>query len=90
LIQKGLLGENKPSEDFYVTPTHPILIKNCEIQAKNIIGAKKVKLDKQKVYSLVSDNRESVYINNLDVICWKYDEFMQKYKKNKKCSLDRK
>jgi hypothetical protein len=83
LIQKDLLGENKPSEDFYVTPTHPILDKKCEVEAKNLIGAKKVTLEKQLVYSLVTDNREALAINNIDVMCWEYKEFMQKYKKTK-------
>jgi hypothetical protein len=83
LIKKDLLDENKPSEDFYVTPKHPILIKNCEIEAKNIIGAKKVTLEKQKIYTLVTDNREALAINNIDVICWEYKQFMARYKKSK-------
>jgi hypothetical protein len=83
LIKKDLFGENKPSEDFYVTPTHPILVNNCEIKAKNIIGAQKVTLEKQHVYSLVTENREALAINNIDVMCWEYNNFMKAYKKRK-------
>ncbi len=84
LIKKDLLGENKPSEDFYVTPSHPILVKNNEIKARNIIGGKKVVLNKQYIYSLVTDYRDALAINNIDVICWKYDEFIEKYNKTEK------
>jgi hypothetical protein len=83
LIKKDLLGENKPSEDFYVTASHPILYKNCEIEAKNIIGAKKATLEKQLIYTLVTDNREALAINNIDVLCWEYKAFMKRYKKSK-------
>lgn len=83
LIKKDSLGENKPSEDFYVTEKHPILINNSEIKAKNIIGSKKVNLEKQLIYTLVTDNREALLINNIDVICWEHNEFMQRYKKSK-------
>jgi hypothetical protein len=81
LIKKNLLGENKPSEDFYITPTHPILLKNMELEAKKIEGGIKVDLKKQLVYTLVTDNREALAINNLDIISWEYNNFMKKYKK---------
>jgi hypothetical protein len=84
LIKKDLFGENKPSEDFYVTPTHPILYKNCEIYAKKIVGCEKVRLEKQLVYSLVTDNREALAINNIDVICWEYNEFIKSYNSRKR------
>jgi hypothetical protein len=83
LIKKDLFGENKPSQDFYVTPSHPILVEKYEIKAKNITGAKKITLEKKQIYTLVTDNREALLINNIDVICWEYNNFMKKYMKYK-------
>lgn len=83
LIKKDLFEKNKPSENLYITPSHPILCKNIEIKAKNIIGAEKVILNNQMVYTLVTENRDALLINNIDVICWKYDEFKKKYAKSK-------
>lgn len=83
LIEKNSLNENKPSDDFYVTPNHPIFFENCEIKAKNIIGAKKVRLEKQLVYTLVTEKREALKINNIDVMCWEYDDFIKSYTNKK-------
>jgi len=80
LIEKDLLGENQPSENFYVTPEHPILVNGIETEAKDIKGSKKIKLNKQPVYSLVTDDREALLINNLPVISWEFSEFMNSYK----------
>ncbi len=84
LIKKNLFGENKPSEDFYITENHPIMFNNCEIMSQNIIGAEKIKLEKQLIYSLVTENREALLINNIEVICWKYSNFLKTYNKKKK------
>jgi hypothetical protein len=49
-----------------------------------IIGAKKVQLEKQLVYSLVTEKRDALAINNIDVISWEYENFMKSYAKRKR------
>jgi hypothetical protein len=81
LLKKNLLGENKPSEDLYITSKHPIIVEDKEIIARKINGSEKVISHKQKIYTLVTDEREALSINNLHILSWKYSDYLQNIKK---------
>lgn len=80
LIKKNSLGLNYPSNDLYITGNHPIIYNNKEILAQDIKQGIKIKTPPQYIYSLVTLNREPIYINNLQVMSWGYDDFLFKHK----------
>lgn len=73
LIKKDTFGESKPSQDFYLTGGHPILYKGKETVASEINEADDVYCDKEQVYSIATDKREYILINNLPVMTWSYN-----------------
>jgi len=75
-FKKDSFGENKPSSDFYVTPGHPIVINNEEIPAGKIPEGEQVLLDNQDVFSICTDRRELILVNNLPVVTWSYYAWM--------------
>ena len=77
-IKKDLLGENKPDKDFFITPGHPIVIDGEEVVAEKIPGGERILLDSQEVYSISTDERESILVNNLPVITWSYYDWMNR------------
>jgi len=85
LIKKDLFEENYPSEDLYITGSHPLLINGKEIKARNIKGSRQIKINEEILYSIVTDEREPLLINNLCVMSWKYDDLIELYKKRKNC-----
>ncbi|XWV24567.1 hypothetical protein QJ856_gp1224 [Tupanvirus deep ocean] len=81
-IKKNSLGENQPSEDFYVTSGHVLVINGKEVKARNIPQAKKIrKKKKEKLYSICTEKRVPIVVNGLDVMSWGYDEWMEKVSK---------
>ena len=70
LIKKDSLGENQPSEDFYVTSGHILVINGKEIKARRVPGAKRIKVKSEKVYSICVENRQPILVNGLDVMAW--------------------
>jgi len=74
-IEKNMLGKNEPSEDFYVTSGHKIVINGIETKAKYIPNVKRIKVEPENVYSICVDKRTSIKINGLNVIAWGYDEW---------------
>ena len=82
LIQKNALGENQPSEDFYITGGHPIIIDGIEIEAQKIPQATQVDMSPALVYTICTEKREPIMINGLAVLTWSYDEWSQTSKEN--------
>jgi hypothetical protein len=82
LFKKGCLGENMPKEDFYATYGHPIMYKGTETIAGKIPEGEKVIMETaENVYSIMTEKRECIKINNLDVFTWEpneWDEFKNK------------
>lgn len=83
LIEKDLLGYEQPKEDFYITRDHPIIINGKEIKSHNIKNSKKVKLNPQNIYTIVTDDREPILVNNLPALSWGYYSFISKWLKSK-------
>ena len=69
-IEKNSLGENKPNEDFFITSGHRILYNGEQIKALNIPGAKRIKVKPENVYSICTEEKTAILINNLDVMTW--------------------
>lgn len=78
LIKKDLLGESKPSEDFYVTSGHKIVVNGHEIKARDIPGATRSKTAPEKVYTICVQDRCPILVNGLDVIAWGKEELEAK------------
>ncbi|XWV25463.1 hypothetical protein QJ856_gp0297 [Tupanvirus deep ocean] len=76
LIKKDSLGENQPSQDFYVTAGHKIVIDGIETKARDIPQAKRVKVEPEMVYSICTDKHEPILVNNLPVVSWGLDEWL--------------
>lgn len=77
LIKRDALGENQPSEDLYITSGHKIMINGKEIKAGKIPQAKRVKVNPENVYSIVTEKRLPILINNLHVMTYGYDEWLE-------------
>lgn len=71
LIEKNMLGGNKPTEDFYVTGGHVIVINGVEVKARDIPNTKKIKVKPENVYSICLSERKPIIVNGLAVMAWK-------------------
>ena len=77
-IKKNALGENKPNEDFYVTPGHVIMIEGEFKKVRDIPQAEKYRpKDPELVYSLCIDKSETILVNNLSVLAWGYNKWLK-------------
>ncbi|XWV26798.1 hypothetical protein QJ857_gp0253 [Tupanvirus soda lake] len=76
LIKKGALGENQPSQDFFVTSGHKIVINGVETKARDIPQAKRIKVEPELVYSICTDKHEPILVNNLPVVSWGHKEWL--------------
>lgn len=81
VIGKNTLGENQPSEDFYITSGHRIVVNGIATKVRNIPQAKKAKNKNELVYSICVDENQPILVNNLSVIAWGYDEWIERCKK---------
>jgi hypothetical protein len=75
LFEKDCLGENTPDHDFYATAGHPLYINGTEVKAANVPQAIKVNVEPEEVYSIMTEEREYIKINNLDVCTWEPNEW---------------
>jgi hypothetical protein len=84
LFKKDIFAANVPNEDFYATGGHPILIDGKEIRAMDVPEAIKIKIESaEKVYSIMTEKREFIKINNMDICTWEpieWAQFVEKYK----------
>ncbi|XWV25977.1 putative orfan [Tupanvirus soda lake] len=77
LIQKNLLGNDQPCEDFYVTGGHVLVVNGKEIKARNIPGTKKIKVKSENVYSICLSERKPILVNGLAVMAWGEQEWLE-------------
>lgn len=78
LIKKNSFGEDKPNNDFYITGGHKIIINGSEIKAADLPNAKRIKVKPELVYSICIENRGPIIVNNLSVMAWGKNEWLQK------------
>lgn len=77
-IPKDFFGIDKPNEDLYISGGHKILLDGKCIKVKNIPNIKRVKIKKQSLYSICTENQEIININNIPVFTWGYGEWLTK------------
>lgn len=80
-IKKNLFGENKPSEDLYITSGHRIVYDGKEIKARDVPGSEIVKIKPESLYSLCVEQNQPIIINNIEVIAYGVDEWLEYAKK---------
>lgn len=80
LIKKDSIGKNEPDEDLYITAGHTILYNGKRIKAKYIPNAKMVETELQYVYSICTDKHQLILVNNIPVVAWGYEEWLNKTK----------
>lgn len=74
-IAKDTFAFNEPSEDFFVTGGHKLVIGNQTVKARNLPQAKRVKVKSQMVYSICTENKSILKINGLKVLAWGLQEW---------------
>ena len=82
LIKKDTFGENEPSEDFYITSGHKIVVNGVPTKARHIPEAKRVKVKPEAVYSICTRYATTIMVNGLEVVTWKADKWLAHSKKN--------
>ena len=76
LIKKNAIAENEPSEDFYITSGHILVIDGIEAKAINIKQAKRIKVKPETMYTICTEKRGPILINGLEVMAWGREEWM--------------
>ena len=75
-IDKDAFEKSKPSDDFYITSGHMVVINGTEVKARDIEQATKVKVERQYVYSICTDKRCTIEVNGLEVPTWDYRKLL--------------
>ena len=75
LIKMNSLGKNKPNKDLYITGGHEIMLNGLEIKAADVPGAKRFKVKPEVVYSVCTEKRCPILVNNLAVMSWGFDKW---------------
>jgi hypothetical protein len=76
LVNKDSLGDNVPSNDFYITSGHIVRIDRKSMKAREIPGCRKVKTELQKLYSICTDGAYYINVNNIQTLTWDYDKWI--------------
>lgn len=69
-IPRNLFDLDRPNTDFYATPGHPLWIEGNEIIVENIPGHERVPCTPQCVFSICTDKRRSIWVDNLAAMTW--------------------
>lgn len=76
VIKQNSLGENLPNQDLFITSGHRILYKGEIVKARNIPGAKRIRVKPTTVYSICTNDKTVIRINGLDVFTWGHQEWL--------------
>lgn len=76
LLKKGCLGQDTPNIDFAVTAGHELLINGKKIKARDVPQAIKATTDPENVYSICTDYKYPILINNIKTYTWEYYELL--------------
>jgi hypothetical protein len=85
-INKGSLSKGVPTRDLIIRPGHPILVEGKEIDpkilAKKNNGITEIELEPTDVWTLCTEKRDYVMMNDLPVCTWDYQNWKRFAKKN--------
>lgn len=81
LIKKNAFGENCPNADLKITSGHKIIYQNREIKVGKIKGLKTIKVKPELVYSICTIDGCPILVNNVQVMTWKKEEWLDKVRK---------
>lgn len=81
-IAKDALAVNEPTNDFFVTGGHKLLIGDRIIKARDVPQARRVKVKSQMVYSICTPGKTILLVNGLRVLGWGSAEWIEYSKKN--------
>ncbi len=76
LIKKDAIEKNKPKQDFYLTSGHVIVIDGKETKVKSCIYSRKITTKPQLVYTICTNERQPIVVNNMEVIAYGKDEWL--------------
>lgn len=84
-ISKNALGKNKPSNDLLIRKGHPILIDGKEVFPETLINKTTISIvnniEGTPTYSLCTQNRTFVWMDNILVCTWEEDELNKSVEK---------
>jgi hypothetical protein len=77
LIKQDSLGLGLPFNDFYVTSGHRIVHNGVEFKARNLPNVIKVKIPSENLYTFVTEERQTILINGLEVMAYGNEEWKE-------------
>lgn len=77
LVKKDSLGANQPTADFYVTSGHRLIYQGEEIKARDLPGVVRVRIPVENLYTFVTEDRQPVSINGLEVMAYGEKEWRE-------------
>jgi alpha-tubulin suppressor-like RCC1 family protein len=87
MIAKNALGKNVPQNDLYIKVGHPIMRRHREYKCEDLINKSSIKLvklpEKVFVYTLCTEKRVFVDIENLAVCTWREEDLNAEIAKGK-------
>lgn len=83
VFKKDVFEENKPCQDLYITGGHPILYNGNETRTMDIPSIDKINVDPEEVYSIATDLREYILVNNVETLTWSYEAWRNLVLRNK-------
>jgi hypothetical protein len=87
-ILKNSLEEGVPSEDFYITGGHRLVLGGKEVKVRDLPQAMRVSIKPAPVYSLVCPIRTSILINNTPTIVYGESDVADIMKSNELSTVD--
>lgn len=82
-LRKGCLGENLPTEHFYATSGHTILLNGVETKMSKVPQARILKVKPETVYTFCTENGGPVLINGLEVFTYSKEAWSRHVTTNK-------
>lgn len=68
------------TDDLYITSGHPVLINGKTIKTRNVEHAKKIKIERSDVYTIVCDTWTPIWINGIGVYAWSKQKWLDRVK----------
>lgn len=75
LLKKGLIEKNVPSQDFYITSGHKIVINEKETKVRDVPNAVLITVNPQNVYSICTEKQCKISVNNVKTLTWSVNDW---------------